>query len=140
MVSEADRGWIEQARIDFEQRFAALEGVIDPFGAGIKISGRASDHGSGRENGGDVVEERIGSFGQLIGLALDQRLVSEAKRVLERVEQLGQLKAEELLGVEPGDSVASIKLAHLAYGQFPKFVQVDIGAIEMSGQTGECPA
>src|SRR5207249_10287908 len=59
MIGEGDRRGIEQARIDLKERLPALKGIINPFGAGIKVSRRARDDGGGRKNGGDVVENRI---------------------------------------------------------------------------------
>ena len=41
--------------------------------------------------------------------ACDQRLVALAERVLERVEQLCQLEAEEALGVEECDTLAPVE-------------------------------
>src|SRR6266446_10914560 len=133
MVSQRDGRWIQQTRINFQQRLSALESVVNPFCAGVKIGRGAGDYWRGGENGGDIVEERIRALGQAIGLAFNERLVSEAKRVLERVEQLGELEAEELLRIEPGDAVAAIELAELSNGQLPQFMQVDIRAVEVSG-------
>ncbi len=35
VIGEGNGGWIQQAGINLQQRFAALEGVINPLGAGV---------------------------------------------------------------------------------------------------------
>src|SRR5207253_1469192 len=104
MVGQRDGSRVEQARIDLQQRFAALESVVDPFRAGVQICCRARDDRRGRENGGDVVENWVRSFGQPVGLVSHQGLINVPKWVLQRVEQLGQLEAEKFLGVEVSDA------------------------------------
>ena len=60
--------------------------------------------GIGGEDGRHVVEQRVRALGRTACRAVP-RLVRPPRRVLQRVEQLGQLEGEELLGVEVSDPV-----------------------------------
>src|SRR5438477_4200875 len=71
MVGQRNRGGIEQARIDLEQGLTSLKGIINPFGAGIEIGGRARDHGCRGKDRGHIIEKGIGTLGNAAGLAFD---------------------------------------------------------------------
>ncbi len=134
VIGEGDRSGIEQTRINLEQRLAALEGVINPLRAGVKIGRGAGDDRCRRKDGSDVIENRVWPFGKPVGLVFDQGLVGVAKRVLERVEQFGELEAEKFLGVEISDAIAAVQRSQFAGGQVPQMVQLDIGVGDVPGQ------
>lgn len=59
------------------------------------------------------------------------------QRVLQRVEHLRQLEAEELLGVEERNPVAAIEPADFPQAEFPQAVHFDLRAVDVAGQPGE---
>ena len=83
-----------------------------------------------------VTLSKIG-YGPLIaGLrrVVQQRLVRLAQRVLQRVEHLGELEAQEALGVEERDAVAARRGGELAQGHLPEAVHRGVAGVHVRGE------
>ena len=92
LIRQRHRRRVQQSRVDFEQQLFALKGIFDPFGTGVDVRRRAGDNGVGREQRRDVVEDGVRSLGRDGRRAVAEPLVRTARGVLQRIEQLGQLK------------------------------------------------
>ena len=137
VVGEGDGGGVEEAGVDFEHEFLALEGVGDPFGAGEDVGGGAGDDGGGGEDGGDVVEDGVGAFGGLGGLVVSERLVAFAEGLLEVVEELGDLEAEEFPGVEEANGVGMVELPDGAEAGFPEVLAALVALVDGADEGAE---
>jgi hypothetical protein len=140
VVGEADRRGVEQPRVDLEQRLAALERVLHPLGAGVEVGGRAGDDRRGAEQRGDVVEYRVGALGGGLRRFVQQRLVRLAQRVLQRVEDLRELEAQEALRVEPCDAVALVERGQLAHRNLPELMRRGVARVEVAREFAEAAA
>ncbi len=140
VIGEADRGRVQQARVDLVQRLAALEGVLDPLGAGVQVRRGARDDRRGAEDRRDVVEDRVGALDRRLRRIVQQRLVRLAQRVLQRVEDLGELEAEEPLGVEARHAVARVEIREFAQGHFPQLVRRGVAGVQVGGEVGHAAA
>ncbi len=136
VVGEADRGGVQQPRVDLVQQLAAAERILDPLRAGVEIGRGARDHRRRREDRGDVVEQRVRAAYRGIG-AIAERLVGRAQRVLQRVEDLGELEAHEALGVEPRGAVAPVERPQAFHCAPPQLVRGFVGAIELRHELAE---
>ena len=82
VIRERDCRGIQQSRVDFQQHFLALEGCVDPFGAGVEIGRGPRDDRRRGEDRGHVVENRVRALRNLPRLRRDERLVNVPEGVL----------------------------------------------------------
>ena len=71
---------------------------------------------------------------------MQQRLVRLAQRVLQRVEDLGELEAEEALGVEARDAVGTVEVGQFAQRHVPQLVGCGVAIVEMRDELGHAAA
>jgi hypothetical protein len=68
---------------------------------------------------------------------VEQRLVGLAQRVLQRVEDLRELEAQEPLRVEAGDPVALLEAGQFAQADLPELVRGDVRRVQVGRERAE---
>src|SRR4026209_2494762 len=112
----------------------ALEGVFDPFGAGVEIGCSPGDHRSCTKDRGNVIEDRVRTL-QALGIRTGgQRLVGRPHRVLQIFQDLGQLETSEALGIEIRDAVRPVETREGLHGYAPKVIHRKAGTVETAGE------
>ena len=140
VVRQARRGRVHEPRVDLVQELLPLERVVDPLGAGVQVGRRARDDRGRAEDRGHVVEHRVRAALRGRAALGGERLPGLAQRVLQRVEQLGELEAEEALRVPERDPVAPVQAREPFDRRVPEPVHALVRAVHVAGDLGELAA